>query len=196
VYGHTPIYGREPSGSEDEASTDLKEVRTMTLFNSLFDLTRDGTLSGAAPARAFVPPADLFVSPEAVTVTMDVPGLNAETLEIELTGEILTVRGQRQYPPLNRESIQWYRMERGYGKFQRILQVPKGLDPDMVTASIADGVLTIRVPVPEARKPRRIQISSGHQQPTIANHTNWEELEAEVSENSHAEEPAFAGAAS
>jgi HSP20 family protein len=168
----------------------------MTLFNSLFDLTRDGMLFGTAPARAFVPPADLVVSDEAVTVTMDVPGLSADSLEIELTGEILTVRGERQRPQLNRQSAQWYRLERGYGKFQRILQVPKGLDPDAVTAAISDGVLTIHVPLPAARKPRRIQITNGYQQPTIENDTNWEELEAQVSENSKAEEPTLAGAAS
>jgi len=167
----------------------------MTLFNSLFDLTRDGMLLGGA-ARAFVPPADLMVSQDAVTVTMDVPGLNADSLEIELTGEILTVRGERQYPQLDRQSTQWYRMERGYGKFQRILQVPKGLDPDAVSASIADGVLTIHLPIPEARKPRRIQIASDRQQPALASNPDWQELESQVSGDSRVEEPALAGAAS
>jgi HSP20 family protein len=167
----------------------------MTLFNSLLDFTRDGMLAGTGAARAFVPPADLIVSNEAVTVTMDVPGLNADSLEIELTGDILTVRGERQYPQVNRESTQWYRMERGYGKFQRILQVPRGLDADAVTASIADGVLTIHVPLPDARKPHRIQITNGYQHPAIASNTNWEELEAQVSENSHVEEAALSGAA-
>jgi HSP20 family protein len=167
----------------------------MTLFNSLFDLTREGMLFGNAP-RAFVPPADLIVTDDGVTVTMDLPGLNADSLEIELTGEVLTVRGERAYPQLDREVTKWYSFERGYGKFQRILQVPKGLDPDAVTAAIADGVLTIHVPMPEARKPRRIQITQGHQQPAIESNTNWDELEAQVSENSHVEEPALAGAAS
>ena len=167
----------------------------MTLFNSLFDLTRDGMLFGNA-GRAFVPPADLTVTNDGVTVIIDVPGLNADSLEIELTGEVLTVRGERAYPQLDREATKWYSFERGYGKFQRILQVPKGLDPDAVTAAIADGVLTIHVPLPEARKPRRIQVTSGHQQPAIESNTNWEELEAQVSKTSHAEEPALAAATS
>jgi HSP20 family protein len=168
----------------------------MTLLNSLFDLTRDGMLFGNNAARPFVPPADLIVSDAGVTVTMDVPGLNADSLEIELTGEMLTVTGERQYPHLDRERTQWYRMERGYGKFQRILQVPQGLDPGAVTASIADGVLTIIVPLPEARKPHRIQISSSDQPAAIESNTDWERLEAEVSETSHEEEPALAGATS
>jgi HSP20 family protein len=167
----------------------------MALFNSLFDLTRDGLLT-SGPARAFLPPADLLVDNEAVTVTMDVPGLNADTLEIELTGDLLTVRGERAFPDLSRESMQWYRLERGYGKFQRILQVPQGLDPDTVTATIAEGVLTIRVPVPEARKPRRIQISSANPQQSIAGNTDWDELEARATSSPDVEQPALAGAAS
>ena len=167
----------------------------MTVFNSLFDLTRDGPFFGNnGTPRAFLPPTDLIVSDEEVAVAMDVPGLNADTLEIELTGDILTVRGERPYPQLNQQSTQWYRIERGYGKFQRTLQVPKGLDPDAVTASMADGVLTVHLPVPEARKPRRIQIVNG-QQTAIESNTNWEELEAAATaENSQAEEPALAGA--
>jgi HSP20 family protein len=166
----------------------------MTLFNSLFDLT-DGMLLGNA-ARAFVPPADLIVTNDGVNVTMDVPGLNADSLEIELTGEVLRVRGEREYPQLDREATKSYTFERGYGKFQRILQIPNGLDPAAITATIADGVLTIHAPFPEARKPRRIQITSGNPQPTIETHTNWQELEAQMPENSHAEEPILAGTAS
>jgi HSP20 family protein len=166
----------------------------MTLFNSLFDLTRDAMLFGN-PGRAFVPPTDTIVSDDGVTVTVDVPGLNAETLDIELMGEVLTVRGERGYPELAGEAMKWYRLERGYGKFQRSLQVPKGLDPDAVTATIANGVLTIHMPLLQERKPRRIQITKGHQ-PAIDSNTNWEELEAQVSEHSHVEEPALAGAAS
>lgn len=167
----------------------------MTVFNSLLDVTRDGLFLGnTAPVRAFLPPTDVIVSDEEVAVTMDVPGLNADTVEIELTGNVLTIRGERPYPQLGQQSTQWYRVERGYGKFQRTLEVPKGLDPGTVTASIADGVLTIHIPLPEARRPRRIQIANGHQA-AIENHTNWEELEAAAtSENSLAEEPALAGA--
>jgi HSP20 family protein len=168
----------------------------MTVFNSLFDLTRDGLLFGNnGTARAYFPATDLVVGDEEVAVAMDVPGLNADTLEIELVGEVLTIRGERPYPQFDRQSTQWYRIERGYGKFQRTLQVPKGLDPDTVTASVADGVLTVHMPLPEARKPRRIQIANGRQT-TIGSDTNWEELEAAAtSENSQHEEPAMAGAA-
>ena len=167
----------------------------MTVFNSALDLTRDGLLFGNnATVRAFLPPTDLIVSDEEVVVALDVPGLNADTLEIELIGDVLTIRGERPYPQFNQQSTQWYRIERGYGKFQRTIQVPKGLDPDTVTASIADGVLTIHMPLPEARKPRRIQIGS-RPRTALESNTDWEQLEAAAtSDNAHTDEPALAGA--
>jgi HSP20 family protein len=149
-------------------------------FDSLFDLTRDRLLDGNGFGyRAFVPAADLVVTDEEVTVFMDVPGLKPENLEIELSGDVLSIRGERThpYPAAGEEqpSRNWYRLERGYGKFQRILQVPKGLDPDSISAEIADGVLTVHIPQPEARKPRRIQITAGAAQPAIEGHSSSSE---------------------
>jgi HSP20 family protein len=143
-------------------------------FDSLFDLTRDRLLAGNGYSRAFVPAADLVVTDDEVTVFMDVPGLKPENLEVELTGDVLTVRGERAYPypTEDEQSRSWYRLERGYGKFQRILQVPKGLDPDSISAEMVDGVLTLRIPQPEARKPRRIQITTASGQPAIESQTS------------------------
>lgn len=143
-------------------------------FDSLFDVTRDRLLAGNGYSRAFVPAADLVVSENEVTVFMDVPGLKPENLEIELTGDVLTVRGERAYPysTEDEQSRSWFRLERGFGKFQRILEVPKGLDPDSITAEMFDGVLTLHIPQPEARKPRRIQITTGSAQPAIESQTS------------------------
>jgi HSP20 family protein len=135
----------------------------MTLFDqfdSLFDITRNGLLSGSYMGRAFVPPTDLVVTDDAVTVVMDVPGLKAENLEIELNDNMLTVRGERTRTHAADGDHSWYRFERGYGKFQRVLQVPKGLDPNAITASLDDGVLTLILPQPESLKPHRISINS------------------------------------
>jgi HSP20 family protein len=140
-------------------------------FDSLFDLTRDRLLAGNGFGynRAFVPAADLVVTDEEVTVFMDVPGLKPENLEIELSDDMLTVRGERSYPypTVGEQSRNWYRLERGFGRFQRILQVPKGLDPDSITAEMLDGVLVLHIPQPEAHKPRRIQITAGVTRPAI-----------------------------
>jgi HSP20 family protein len=94
-----------------------------------------------------------------VTVYMDVPALRAENLDIELENDVLTIRGERPFP-YSREDGKGpvRRIERGFGRFERTLRVPPGLDPDTVQASLADGVLTLRIPKPETQRPRRIEI--------------------------------------
>ncbi|HEV2769438.1 MAG TPA: HSP20 family small heat-shock protein, partial [Solirubrobacteraceae bacterium] len=124
--------------------------------------------SGQAALRSFAPAADVLATEDLVTVTMDIPGLKAEDLEIELADDVLTVRGERVFSYTDQaEAGVWQRLERGYGKFERVLRVPKGLEGDAIQASMADGVLTLHIPMPQARKPRRIAISTGGEQPVI-----------------------------
>jgi len=118
---------------------------------------------GRGALRSFLPPADVSVTDEQVTVVMDVPGLNASELDVELLGDQLTVRGERTYPHSGDDARRWQHLERGFGRFERVLQVPEGLDPDAIVASLADGVLTLAIPMPQARKPHRIEILGSEQ---------------------------------
>jgi HSP20 family protein len=120
-------------------------------------LASDGT---AVPA--FVPPADLLVDDEGVTVYMDVPGLTAGDLEIELENQTLSIRGERKFP-YGQDGRTVRRIERGFGRFERSLNVPAGLDADQIDASLTDGVLSLRVPKPESLKPRRVEIQGSSQ---------------------------------
>jgi HSP20 family protein len=122
---------------------------------------------------AFVPPADLLIDDDGVTVYMDVPGLHSDDLQIELENDVLTVSGERPFP-YSREDGGGpaRRVERGFGKFQRSIRVPGGLNPEAIEASLSDGVLTLRIPKPETMRPRRIEIkgeSNGSQQQVAAN---------------------------
>ncbi len=112
-------------------------------------------------ASAFVPPADLQVDDDGVTVYMDVPGLRSEDLEIELDNNVLTVRGERPYPYSREDGgVRTPRIERTFGKFERILRVPPGLDADAIEASLSDGVLKLRIPMPQTPRAKRIQIKA------------------------------------
>lgn len=108
----------------------------------------------------FVPPADVLVDDDGVTVYMDVPGMRAEDLEIEVENDVLNVRGTRAYPYQGQEG-KVRRVERGFGRFERSLRVMPGLDPNAVEAAVDNGVLTLRVPKPEQLKPHRIQVKAG-----------------------------------
>jgi HSP20 family protein len=107
---------------------------------------------------AFVPPADVLVDDEGVTVYMDVPGMRHGELEIELENDVLTVRGERPYPYGKQDGGPSGRIERAFGRFERSLRVPGGLDPDAIEATLADGVLTLRIPKPTTQRPRKIEI--------------------------------------
>jgi HSP20 family protein len=132
----------------------------------LRDLNRLFTAEGAA--AGFIPPADVIVHDDGVTVYMDVPGLDADSLEIEIENDVLTLRGERR-PPAEVESAERNvrRIERRFGKFERSLRVPRGMDPDAIDASLADGVLTLRIPKPETARPHRVQIKAGNGQPEL-----------------------------
>ena len=113
-----------------------------------------------ARTGAFLPPADVTVSDGHVLLTMDVPGVRSEDLSIELLGDQLYVRGERKRPALP-DGAAWQHLERGVGRFERRVKVPDGVDPDAITASLDDGVLSLIVPKPERLKPRAITIEPG-----------------------------------
>lgn len=151
----------------------------MTLFPEpfapLFELTRQMAIDGT---RSFAPAADVVVTDDDVTVVMDVPGLTADDVTIELREDTLTVRGERPLPyETDEHGKVWRRVERGFGKFERVLNLPQGLDPDAITASLENGVLTLHIPKPQERKPRRIEIATGAKTETIeATATDQREL--------------------
>jgi HSP20 family protein len=107
----------------------------------------------------FIPPADVLVTDDGVTVHMDIPGVAADRVEVELDNDVLTVRGERPYPYGDKPgAVQ--RIERGFGRFERTLRVPRGLDPETIEASMTNGVLTLKLPKPETPTPRKIEIAS------------------------------------
>lgn len=112
---------------------------------------------------AFVPAADVTVSDGDMVLTMDLPGLTADDLEIELVDGYLFVRGERTRPEVT-DGTRWAHTERSFGKFERRIKLPDGVDPDKVTASMDNGVLSLIVPKPERMIPRTITIGSGSEQ--------------------------------
>jgi len=123
--------------------------------------TEPFTLFSAQPTRAvFLPPADATVSPDDMVLTLDLPGLTADDVEIEVTDGYLSVRGERKRPEVG-PGTRWAHAERTFGRFERRIKVPDGVDPDKITASMANGVLSLLIPKPERLVPRTIPVGSG-----------------------------------
>jgi HSP20 family protein len=151
-----------------------------TLMEPLAPWLRDLNRMFTSQGNQFVPPADVLVDDQGVTIYMDVPGLGPENLDVDLENDVLTVRGERPMPYAGENGGKgWRRIERPFGRFERSIRVPRGLDPDAIEAHLHEGVLTLRIPKPEELKPRRIQIREVPEGPTPPTNDAWQQQQAE-----------------
>jgi HSP20 family protein len=111
-------------------------------------------------ARPAVMPMDAWREGDQFIVEFDLPGVNEDSLDLNVERNALTVRAERPDLDQNREMVS---AERPRGVFSRQLFLGENLDPDKIEASYHDGVLRLTIPVAEKAKPRRIEIShNGH----------------------------------
>ena len=123
------------------------------LFNTLFERSN--------VQQRWVPAMDLVEADDHFLLRADLPGLGEDDVNIEVRDNTLTVSGERKAEHEQREKG-WYRLERQFGQFSRSISLPDGIEPDVISASFDHGVLEVRVPKPEQRKPRRIQIGGSN----------------------------------
>jgi HSP20 family protein len=117
-----------------------------------------GTTYGLSSGASFVPLIDVRANDEEIVFSVDVPGVKQEEIDVSLEAGVLTIRGERKYTGDPGDKV-W--LGRGYGPFRRSFTLPDYVEPDKLSAELADGVLTIRVPRQEQAKPRRIPVGSG-----------------------------------
>ncbi|WP_354262918.1 Hsp20/alpha crystallin family protein [Paractinoplanes tereljensis] len=110
-------------------------------------------------------PMDLYRSGEHFVVHCDLAGVDPGSVQIDVDNRVLTIRAERS--PRTDDDVQWVRRERPTGTFERRLTLADGLDADRITATWQDGVLTLTIPVAEAAKPRRIEISTSGDRPVV-----------------------------
>lgn len=130
------------------------------LFNTFFDAPAGGGGGGNGGLRRWMPAMDLVETGDHFVLRADLPGLSEEDVNVELEDNVLTISGERTSEHTEQKEG-YYRVERASGSFQRALTLPEGVDPEAIDASFDRGVLEVRVPKPEERKPRRVAISVG-----------------------------------
>jgi HSP20 family protein len=128
------------------------------LFNTFFDTPTTG--GNGTAARRWVPSMDLVETDEHFVLRADLPGLSEEDVAIELEDNVLTVSGERKAEHEDKKEG-FYRMERSFGQFRRSLTLPDGVNADAIAATFDRGVLEVRIPKPEQRKPRKVAIQVG-----------------------------------
>jgi HSP20 family protein len=135
------------------------------LFGTFFDSPAGATGNGGA-LRRWIPAMDLVETGDHFVLRADLPGVAEEDVNVELEDNVLTIAGERRGEHED-QAEGYYRIERATGGFARSLTLPEGIDPASIDASFSNGVLEVRIPKPEERKPRRVAISVGGQSPAI-----------------------------
>lgn len=127
-------------------------------MNRLFDDAMHGsTPAGTAPVVA--PCLNVSETDRDICVEVELPGVSERDVQVDLTGDLLTIRGEKRAA---REDAQHHVVERSFGGFARSVRLPFSLDPDGVQASFADGVLTITLPKSAVQaRVRRVQVRPG-----------------------------------
>ena len=123
------------------------------LFESVFD-----DLPAGRPYAAGWPALNTWEDGDNAYVEAELPGLSMDDLEVYVTGDQLTIRGERKIA--DPQDGSWHRRERSQGRFSRTVALPWEIDPDHVEAKLQDGVLTVRLPKCEACKPKKVKVLS------------------------------------
>jgi len=142
-------------------------TRHSSVFGELDRMRRDmDRLFGDLPDRSFRQPmAGVFPLTNVTEDTnnyyirAELPGMKGDELDISVTGEGLSISGERKIPEQKKEAS-YHRREREAGRFSRMLSLPGQVDTGKVEASCANGILTIVLPKAEAAKPRQISVKA------------------------------------
>jgi HSP20 family protein len=127
------------------------------LFNQFFQSGPGGEAGWGQ--YTWAPPVDIYETDDALVLTVDLPGVPKDGVNIEIHQNTLMLRGERK-PAAEVPDNRYHRTERAYGPFQRSFVLPTLVDQEHVQASYRDGVLELRLPKSEAARPKRIAIQS------------------------------------
>jgi HSP20 family protein len=127
-------------------------------LNQLFGRTFGGEGERVRGAD-WVPPLDVHETSDRFVITVELPGLSPEDVDISMEDNVLTLTGERRFYS-DRSGDEFRRIERRYGTFARSLTLPATADASAIEASFDAGVLTVTVPKREEAKPRKIQVKA------------------------------------
>jgi HSP20 family protein len=112
--------------------------------------------------RSWMPALDVTDTDAEIIVKAEIPGMTAKEINVSLTGNRLTLSGEKEERKENKDEC-CYISERRFGSFFRVIELPEGIDPEKITADQADGVLTVKIAKSKAAKPKHIPVK-GHSQ--------------------------------
>lgn len=111
------------------------------------------------PMRAFLPNADIFETEDALTVVLEMPGVDRNNVGISVDSDVLTVEGKINFDKY--EGLEPVYSEYNVGPYRRSFRISSRIDQDKIKAEMRDGVITLVLPKAEEAKPRKIEVKSG-----------------------------------
>ena len=141
---------------------------TVTPLNSVLDrmatLTRamdhafSPTGNPQVNTHSWTPPVDAAETEQAYIISLDLPGVTPDQVDVNFERNTLTVRGERTPIGASTENARVFFAERDWGTFERALRFPQHVEGDKISATFANGVLTVTVPKSESAKARKIEV--------------------------------------
>jgi HSP20 family protein len=136
----------------------LTTWNAVSTLDRMFDDVMGSAFGTATSNRTFNPAVDVRANDTEVVFTCDVPGVKQDNLDITLANHVLTIKGTRTFDSKENEQVV---IGRSYGSFSLAYTLPDSLDEEKLSAELADGVLTVRIPKHPQAQPRKIQIGGG-----------------------------------
>ena len=135
----------------------LSELSTLHKeMDEFFKKTFGGVALGHAKVTPY-PAIECFMKEDNIVVKADLPGIDAKDIEISVTGNLLTVKGERKTEKTEKEGEHFY-SETSYGAFERTITLPEGVNADNARASFRSGVLEVTMPVKAGALPRKVTV--------------------------------------
>ena len=156
-------------GSEDLFS--MNPFTLMRRFTEDMDRMFSGFGAAAPEVGGWAPPVEIRESDGNLLVSAELPGLSKEDVRVEINNDALVIQGERKRE-WEEERGGVHRSERSYGMFYREIPIPEGAKTDQVKAQFNNGVLEIKLPIPEASpKTRQVPIEGGERKPVTSQAT-------------------------
>jgi HSP20 family protein len=147
-----------PFGTVDRWEPFRNLVDIQGEMNRLFDTFAGRPQAGTGVAgRPWLPSVDMHETKDEVVLRVELPGVSEKDVAVSITGDLLTIRGERRWDDQAKDH-KLLHVERVYGQFERMIQLPMAVQSDKVKATYRDGVLEIKLPKAEELKPREIKI--------------------------------------
>lgn len=135
-------------------------LATWDQFRNLTSAEEFDRLIGRAASRnAWVPALDVRETEGGFEVTVDLPGMEPEDVDVTFENGVLTISGTRVFSKEDDEET-YHRIERSFGTFARSVRLPRTADTEKIEATFEKGVLNVSIPKSEAAKPRIIEVTS------------------------------------